>query len=57
MSRLETVSVISISLSARVDFPWSICAMMQKLRISSLGYAMYPPKAGRKDIAPHIILR
>jgi hypothetical protein len=30
-----------------VDFPWSICAMIEKLRISSLGYAMQIPPTFR----------
>ena len=30
---IEMVAVISRSRSAKVDFPWSICAIMQKLRI------------------------
>ena len=33
MSRCDTVPVYSISRSASVDLPWSMCAMMQKLRI------------------------
>ena len=30
ISRLESTPVISISLSAKVDFPWSICAIILK---------------------------
>ena len=35
MSRIATVSVFSRIRSARVDFPWSICAIMQKFLILS----------------------
>ncbi|OQB89143.1 MAG: hypothetical protein BWX83_01215 [Candidatus Cloacimonetes bacterium ADurb.Bin117] len=34
-STLPTTLVLSRKRSARVDFPWSMCAMMQKLRIYS----------------------
>ena len=33
ISRFVKTPVSSISLSASVDFPWSICAIIQKLRI------------------------
>ncbi len=33
MSRAETVSVTSRMRSASVDLPWSMCAMIEKLRI------------------------
>src|SRR5690348_10739640 len=33
MSRAETASVISRMRSASVDLPWSMCAMIEKLRI------------------------
>src|SRR5262245_14010015 len=33
ISRLDTVPVNSRSRSASVDLPWSMCAMMEKLRI------------------------
>src|SRR5438046_645238 len=33
MSRCETVSVTSRMRSASVDLPWSMCAMIEKLRI------------------------
>ena len=35
--RASTVPVTSRMRSARVDFPWSICAMMEKLRMRSMG--------------------
>ena len=38
MSRWATVSVDSRSRSARVDLPWSMCAMMLKLRILVASY-------------------
>ena len=38
MSLVAIVLVASRSLSARVDFPWSICAIMLKLRILSVLY-------------------
>jgi len=37
LSNLFTVFVISNILSANVDFPWSICAIMLKFRIRSRG--------------------
>ena len=37
MSRFSTVSVLISSWSARVDLPWSMCAMMEKLRTRSGG--------------------
>jgi hypothetical protein len=37
MSRTATVPVSCSSLSARVDFPWAMWAMMQKLRILETG--------------------
>ena len=36
ISRFSTVPVSSIILSAIVDFPWSICAIIQKFRIFSI---------------------
>ena len=39
MSRSETTPVICSIRSASVDLPWSMWAMMQKLRISSGGVA------------------
>jgi hypothetical protein len=42
MSLCATVSVISKSLSAMVDFPWSMCAMMEKFRILSGGTTKTP---------------
>ena len=33
MSRAETALVSSRMRSARVDLPWSMCAMIEKLRI------------------------
>lgn len=35
MSRFSTVSVLISSWSASVDLPWSMCAMMEKLRTRS----------------------
>ena len=37
MSRSSTTPVSCSIRSARVDLPWSMCAMMQKFRISSGG--------------------
>ena len=37
MSLVATVFVINSSVSASVDLPWSMCAMMEKLRICSAG--------------------
>lgn len=37
MSRVATAPVLMSSWSARVDLPWSICAMMEKLRMRSVG--------------------
>ncbi len=37
MSLFSTVSVLISSWSAMVDLPWSMCAMMEKLRILSGG--------------------
>jgi hypothetical protein len=37
MSLVATVFVITSSVSAKVDLPWSMCAMMLKLRIISAG--------------------
>lgn len=36
MSRSLTVPVSSKSRSARVDLPWSMCAMIEKLRMCSV---------------------
>ena len=41
ISRFSTVPVISIIRSARVDLPWSMCAMMQKFRILSVFIICY----------------
>jgi hypothetical protein len=35
MSRLAITPVFSNKRSANVDFPWSMCAMMQKFRMFS----------------------
>ena len=40
MSRAETCPVSSMILSAMVLLPWSMCAIMQKLRIYLLGFAI-----------------
>eukprot|EP00968_Pinguiococcus_pyrenoidosus_P009587 scaffold743_cov267-Pinguiococcus_pyrenoidosus.AAC.26 len=37
MSRSDTALVNSSSRSAKVDLPWSMCAMMQKFRMFSRG--------------------
>ena len=42
MSRRATARVFSSILSARVDLPWSMCAMMQKFRILSFGNEITP---------------
>src|SRR2546423_8278899 len=47
MSRLETVCVSSRMRSARVDFPWSMWAMMEKLRIWAWSVAMRRTRLGR----------
>jgi len=39
MSRASTTPVYCSIRSASVDFPWSMCAMMQKFRSSSGGVA------------------
>jgi hypothetical protein len=36
ISRLETVPVRSSKRSASVDLPWSMCAMIEKLRMRSV---------------------
>ena len=38
-SNFDTVFVISSIRSAKVDFPWSICAIIEKLRMRSRGIA------------------
>ena len=44
ISRFSTVPVIWSSLSAKVDFPWSICAMMQKFLILDTGTCNFKTK-------------
>src|SRR6516225_534477 len=50
-SRLESAPVRSRSLSARVDLPWSMCAMMQKLRIEAASVMLTPATARVAKIA------
>src|SRR3989304_3658300 len=47
ISRSETVPVSCSRRSARVDFPWSMWAMMQKLRMCDVSKAGFP--AGPRD--------
>src|SRR3954451_22005892 len=52
ISRAESPPVTWISRSARVDFPWSIWAMMEKLRIRSIGVSVMGPRYGSAAGAP-----
>src|SRR6185369_8736203 len=45
ISRAETAPVRSRSRSASVDFPWSMCAMIEKLRMRSVSRASGLPGA------------
>src|SRR5947207_2232001 len=49
MSRWLIVPVRSSSLSARDDLPWSMCAMMQKLRMRARGVAIRASMVSRQS--------
>ena len=49
MERSSTTPVICSMRSARVDLPWSMCAMMQKLRKASAGWCG-PGPGGTRDV-------
>lgn len=55
ISRFCTVPVLWSSLSAKVDFPWSMCAMMQKFLMLDTGTCSFKPKTKRK-VAEQILL-
>jgi hypothetical protein len=54
MSREDTVWVISRMRSARVDFPWSMWAMIEKLRMR-LWSDKRPPRIEGDRVAPRAL--
>ena len=55
MSRVATAPVLMSSWSANVDLPWSICAMIEKLRIRSVGtYSNAHLKQDLTSQKPHV---
>ena len=58
MSRLATVPVSCSKRSARVDLPWSMWAMMQKLRIRETGASVMQrrnPVSGPESVVATIL--
>ena len=61
MSRAETASVTSRMRSASVDLPWSMCAMIEKLRMllwstNQTGYGLDLPVPAHETVRPTFLL-
>jgi len=52
MSRAATVLVDSRRRSARVDLPWSMCAIIEKLRIVEVGGVRWGVLEKREEVGP-----